>query len=208
MKLANYSVLLFLLLAVNLSTAQEEVKESKFSIIGWGGIGYGNVDSENEANYNLNTNTGEILLNYKFGKHIGVATGIGLNELSGNGFNTLGNFYHERELIKIPVLATMEYPIIEKVRFVGAFGLYAQTIINDEYQFVDNTIKDLYGGWNFGFQVGLAFLFDLSEYFSIGLNFNGQGDFTNFKTENNQPITDEQRLTSFNSIGVAFQFRL
>ena len=64
----------------------------------------------------MNSNSGDILLNYRINQKFGVATGIGIAELSGNGFNSLGNFYHEREILKIPLLATLDYKISEKIK--------------------------------------------------------------------------------------------
>lgn len=55
--------------------AQEknEEKESKFNIIGYGGIGYAIVKNDNEPSYNLNSNSGDILLNYRINQKFGVA---------------------------------------------------------------------------------------------------------------------------------------
>ena len=53
--------------------------------------------------------------------------------MTGNGFNSLGNFYHERTLLKIPLLATMNYNLSDKFRIVANLGLYGQNIVKDEY---------------------------------------------------------------------------
>lgn len=87
-------------------SAQEENK-SKISIIVNGGIGYEIVENDSEPNYNLNSNSGELLINYNFSENFGIETGIGLNQLTGNGFNSVGEFYHERNFIKILLLLTL-----------------------------------------------------------------------------------------------------
>ena len=117
MKKANFILLLACFLTINLIQAQEEI-ESKFNIIAYGGIGYGIIENNNEPNYNLNSNGGDILLNYRINQKFGIATGIGLNELTGNGFNSIGNFYHDRTMLKIPLLATMDYDVSDKFRII------------------------------------------------------------------------------------------
>jgi len=190
--------------------AQEknEEKESKFNIIAYGGIGYTIVKNDNEPSYNLNSNSGDILLNYRINKKIGVATGIGIAELSGNGFNSLGNFYHERTTLKIPLLATLDYKISEKIKMIGNFGFYIQNITTDEYRFLNILQKDVYEGWNFGSQLGLGFVFKMFDNFSAGVNYSGQSDFSKFKSNNNSGINDKQKLKNLNSIGVVLMVDL
>lgn len=163
--------------------AQEE-KESKFNLTGYGGIGYGIVENDNEPNYNLNNSIGEFHLNYNINKKFGIATGIGLNELSGNGFNSVGNFFHERSLLKIPLLFTMGYKLSEKFGFFSNLGFYGQNIIKDEYRFLNNTQKDVYEGWNFGAQLGVGFVFEMFDNLSAGINYNVQSDFSKFRSNN------------------------
>lgn len=136
----------------NLIYAQEE-KESKFNLIGYGGIGYGVVENNNEPNYNLNSNIGEILLNYNINQKFGIATGIGVNELSGNGFNSKGNFYHERILLKVPLLVTLKSKVFEKFNVFSNLGVFGQTIIKDKFRYINNTYKNVYEGWDCGILV-------------------------------------------------------
>ncbi|MCI2230467.1 PorT family protein [Polaribacter sp. MSW13] len=200
MKTSNYVLLIAFILSANLVQSQEE-KESKFNIITYAGIGYSIVQNDNQPNYNLNSNGGDFLLNYRINKKFGIATGIGLNELSGNGFNSVGNFYHERTLIKIPLIATMDYNVYDKFRVIANFGFYTQNIAKDEYQFLNSTQKNIFKGWNFGTQIGLGFVFEVFDNFNFGINYIGQIDLSKFKTTNNQIINDEQ-LTNLNTVGI------
>ncbi len=207
MKKTNYLLVFMFFLTINLIQAQEE-KESKFNIIAYGGIGYGIVENDNEPNYNLNSNGAEILINYRINQKFGIATGIGLNELSGNGFNSIGNFYHERTMIKIPLVATMDYKITDRFRLIGNFCFYTQNIAKDEYRFLNNTQKDIYDGWNFGAQLGVGLIFELYDNFSAGFNFTGQSDFTKFESNSNQGINDKQKLNNLSSFGIVFMIEL
>lgn len=198
-------MLFIFFLSFNIVTSQEE-KESNFNFIIYGGIGSGIVKNENEPNYNLNSNSAEILLNYRLGQFYGIASGIGINELSGSGFNSAGNFYNERTLLKIPVLVTMNYDVNDIFRVVMNFGVYGQNILKDEYRFLNNSEKDIYDGWNFGTQLGVGFLFKLFDKYSVGLNYSAQSDFTKIKSNNHQGINDEQKMINLNSIGLIFMF--
>lgn len=196
---------LFLILAFFFSCiliqAQEE-KTSKFNIIATGGIGYGLVENDTEPNYNLNSNNVELLFNYKIYKQFGVATGIGYNVLSGNGFNLNGNFYHERLMLKIPLLITLDYDIEEKFKLIVDLGTYAQNVALDEYRFLNNSEKDIFSGWNFGFQIGIGFIYKLNKNIGLGMNINSQLDLSKLETNNNQIINDKQKLQSLNTIGL------
>ena len=211
MKKIKFTLLFICFLTfINQIQAQEkkEEKVSKFNIIAYGGIGYAIVKNDNEPNYNLNSNSGDILLNYRINQKFGVATGIGIAELSGNGFNSLGNFYHERTTLKVPLLATLDYKISEKIKMIGNFGFYTQNITTDEYRFLNVSQKDVYEGWNFGSQLGLGFVFKLFDNFSAGVNYSGQSDFSKFKSTNNSGINDKQKLKNLNSIGVVLMVDL
>ncbi|MCA0132135.1 outer membrane beta-barrel protein [Winogradskyella alexanderae] len=207
MKYSKYLLAILCLVIANVVTAQDE-SDSKFKFIAYGGIGYGIVNNDDEADYNLNSNTAELLLYYKFNEKYGVATGVGLNELTGNGFSTLGEFYHQRDFIKIPLLFTYDYGFSDTFKVYGNLGPYAQGIIKDEYRFVDTVVEDVFEGWNFGFQLSLGLLFQVSDRFSTGINFTGQSDFTKLESNSGSGLEDKQRMRNLNTFGLLFMFDL
>jgi len=208
MKKLNFILAGILLFSISFVQAQEENQTSKFSIYAYGGIGYTQVKNDNEPDYDLNVNTGEVLLNYQAWDKIGLATGIGYSVLSGGGFNSNGNFYQERTLIKIPVLFTINQTIAENLIMTANFGLYGQTIIKDEFQYLNRTDKDVYEGFNFGAQLGLGIGYQFDERLGFGINFNGQSDFNSFETTSNSNLNDEQRHKSFTSLGIFATIKL
>jgi len=207
MKIRNFWLTLSLVTFCIIANAQEP-EFSKFNILGYGGIGYTKIQNDNEPNYNLNSNTGELLLNYNFNSRIGLATGVGFTELSGTGFNTLGNFYHERTLIKIPLLVTFNSNLSDRFKFFTNVGLYGHSIVEDDYQFLEGVQRDFYGGWNFGIQFGVGLMVEVYDGFSFGINFNGQSDFDKFKTNSDAPINDKQKIDNLNNFGLIFMFDL
>jgi opacity protein-like surface antigen len=201
-------LLIFSFILLSLSIQAQDEKETKFNIIAFGGIGYGIMENDIEPNYNLNSNNGEILLNYRLNQKFGVATGVGFNELSGNGFNSEGNFYHERSLLKIPLMATLNYTFSGKFRMIGNLGFYSQNVTKDEYRFLNNTKKDVFKGWSFGALFGAGFVYELNNNFSLGFKYNGQSDFTQLETNGAQTINEKQRINNLNSFGLVFLFDL
>ncbi len=208
MKRSNHLLLVIFFLGFNIIRAQVEEKESKFNLIAYGGIGYGIVENDNEPNYNLNSNSGEILLNYNLNQKFGIATGIGLNELTGNGFNSIGDFYHERTLIKIPLLVTFNSDFSNKFKVFASLGFYGNNLIKDEYHFLNNTKIEVFDGWNFGLQMSAGFIIELSDHFGLGINFSGQSDFSKFESNTNSGVTDEQKMKNLNSFGFIFMLKI
>lgn len=207
MKTAKNILFFIFFLSTSLMSAQE-AKESRFSHVGFFGFGYGIAENENQPNYNLNSINAEILFNYSINKKIGVASGIEINQLSGQGFNTFGNFYHERTLLKIPVLVTLNTNVSENISFFSNFGFYGQTIGTDEFRYLNNIQRDVYEGWNFGAQVGIGFLFKMFDRVSAGIKYNGQTDFSSFKTNDNVALSNEQKMKYLNTIGLVFKVQL
>jgi hypothetical protein len=207
MKKSNIILLFNFLLVFTFAYAQDD-KNTSFNIIAYGGIGFGVMENDNEPNYNLNSNSAEFLFNYNLNDYIGISTGVGLINLTGNGFNSVGNFYQERDLIKIPLVLTLNSKISEKFTLFTNFGFYGQTIIKDEFQYINNTQDNTYDGWNYGGQLGMGFVFKIFDNFSAGINYSGQSDFVKFETKNNQLINDKQKLKNLNAIGVIAMFDL
>ncbi|ESU24861.1 hypothetical protein FEDK69T_04140 [Flavobacterium enshiense DK69] len=195
---------LSLLLLLNTTLQAQEEKKSKVGLLIFGGIGYGKIMNESEPNYNLNSNTGEILVNYRFSKIVGIASGINYTVLNGNGFNSNGNFYHERGMIKFPLLATFSVPMAEHMKMFLSIGPYASKITSDEYQFLYGTEKDVFDSWNFGSQMNVGFSYQLNKEWGIGMNFSGQSDFAEIESNNNAVVNGKQKTKSLTNLGLFF----
>ena len=166
MKKLNFIFTYVFLFSISFVQSQEENQNSKFSIIAYGGIGYTKVQNDLELDYDLNVNTAEILINYKIWNDIGIASGIGYSELSGAGYNSTGNFYHERNVVKIPLLLTANKNFSENLVIFANFGFYGQTIVKDEFRYLLTTRDDIYEGLNFGAQLGLGLGYQIDERFA------------------------------------------
>ncbi|WP_196892848.1 outer membrane beta-barrel protein [Aureivirga marina] len=212
MKLSNLFLVLTLFCATILqaqdvqSIDNTEYKRKKFSITMTGGLGYATINPDNGRNYNLDANVGEILFNYNFMKNIGVSSGIGTYFLSGNGFDDNGNFYHERSLLKIPLNLSFTVELNKSFEVMARYGVYAQTIILDEYQYATTTLDDVYEGWNFGTNLGIDFIYKANEKMSVGLTYAGQSDFKKFDINSKYGTDQKQKIIGMNTLGFLFRF--
>lgn len=207
MKTLNCLFALCLMLGSTSIIAQSD-SNSPFSLMAFGSIGYGIIDNDGAANYNLNSNSGELILNYRFGQKFGLATGIGLTELSGQGFNAEEVFYHERSLIKVPLLFTHDYAIVDKFRALFSIGVYGQTITRDNFTFQNRTEKDIYQGWTVGAQFGIGLFFETNESMSLGFQYTGLADFNTLESNKENLMNSKQRLDGLNSLGFVFLLHL
>lgn len=204
----NLILVLTFLFSYSFIQAQQEEANLKFEIIAYGGIGYTKVKAHIQPSYDLNVNTGEILLNYKIWGKYGLATGIGFSEMSGSGFNKTGVFYSERNLLKIPLLFTLNQNLSDKLFITGNLGAYAQTITKDQLSYIDFGESDVYEGWNFGVQLGFGFGYNIDQKLGVGINFNAQADLSEFETSSGKSFDDNQKHKNLNSLGLFLKYKL
>ena len=149
--------MLTFLLAVQIFYAQDENK-FRFDTYLYLGAGSGEFVTSDQPNYVVDSRYSEFILNFDFGKKFGVGTGIGLIQLRGNGFDDTGNFFHQRRILKIPLLLTAIEPITDYLEAYGNGGFFWHNIIHDEFQYLNSTNEDVFDGSGIGaqFEFGLT----------------------------------------------------
>lgn len=208
MEIRKLHIALMFLFTLSLVFSQEEPQDhSKFSFSLNANSGQAKVENDNLPNYNLDVNTIELLLNYSFNNHIGIAIGIGYNDLTGNGFNNVGDFYHERQTLRFPVLLTTERHF-ERIVLQANVGLYGQVVIDDEYQYLFFRTDEVFNGWTFGFQGNINLMYQLTDRFALGVNLTTQSDFSKLDSGINEIVNDEQRITQQNTFGLVMNLKL
>ena len=207
MKAFHFLSICVLFVTLNQAYAQDE-NPSKWHFTGYGGIGFGTVENDNQPNYNLNSNNGELLISRRINGQMSLATGLGWNELSGNGFNSDGNFFHERTQLRIPLLLSLDSEVSENLKIVGSFGLYGQSITKDEYQFLNEVQENNFNGWNLGAQLSFGFAIKLLDHVSAGISYHGQTDLSKFDSQNSASFSDKQKVIDMNSVGLLLLFDL
>ncbi|PWH86614.1 porin family protein [Brumimicrobium oceani] len=207
MNLIKYYLLFAFLSIINLSFTQ--IKHYDFNLLAYGGIGFGVMENDKDPNYNMNSNNAEVLVKYRVTHKLGLATGVGLNELSGDGFNSNGNFHHERKLLKIPFIAILDYTFNENLSMIPNFGFYANYLLEEKHRFLNSTIKNSFEGWNFGAQLGVGLTYELYKNLHLGFNYSLQYDLTKWSAVKNLlVINDKQKLGRMNSIGLVMVMEL
>ncbi|QHI39139.1 hypothetical protein IMCC3317_45400 [Kordia antarctica] len=206
-KLNTVLLIIFIFSCIQLNAQNSQ---SRFSVFSYGGIGFAKVEIDNEANYNLNVNSAELLVYYRIGDRLGIATGLGFDNFSGNGFNSTGSFYHERNSLRIPLLAMYNFNVAEKVRIYGNIGLYGRNVSSEEYDAANiMTIVGTYEGWNFGLQTSIGLAYNFDENYSMGFTINNQGDFTNIDsvtTNINTGSKNQQKIKGMYTAGLSFGY--
>ena len=149
------SVLLFTFLFTSLKAQEKE--GFRFDLMGVYGIGFGVAENSNEPDYNFRTRQIDLILNFDLGKLFGFSTGVGVSTLSANGFNSNGDFFHTRNSLKIPLSLSLLHPISEQFEFYASGGFFWEQILEDEFQYLNSILEDVYEGSGFGgqFQIGL-----------------------------------------------------
>jgi hypothetical protein len=191
-------ILILVLIAQSPTLKAQQQNEPRFYISAFGGLGFGIVENDIQPDYNLNSNNGEIHLAYRLSQNFSLVTGLGVNQLSGNGYDVEGNFYHERDVLKIPFLLSYDLPELDNYGISIGLGLYGQSILKDEYQYLDVTQENLYEGWSFGAQMTVSIVYKIKKYFtSVGIIYNGQSDFTKFES---YPVFVVSKINVFQSL--------
>lgn len=180
-----------------------QIKHYDFNLIVNGDLGQGTFVNETTPDYNINSFSSELLLKYRITYNLGIATGVGLTEYNGDGVNFVGTFHHERSIVKVPLAVVLDYPVSEKVSIVPKFGVYGHYIVKDQHQFLKYKINHLYSGWNFGAEMGLGILYQISKNALLGFQYRLMYDLTQFETiENNAFIYTKQKAGRVNNLGL------
>lgn len=197
-------ILLLFFLVVGLSLQAQEQTRSKFGFIVFQGMGLGSLQNEDGFNSNLNALSSEYLLHYQFGGKFGIATGIGLTRLKGNGFNSDGNYSQFRNFFKIPVMMTSQQKLTDKSKFIINLGIYGNRIMEDRYTYINTVLENVYEGWDFGMQMRVGFVHELNSRLNIGLSYNGQFGFTDLSPNAGLSFVSNQKM-NMNTLDLMFE---
>lgn len=80
--------------------------------------------------------------------------------------------------------------------------------MDEKYSYLNNNIENLYENWNFGLQIGIGLIFEVTDKMDLGINYQWQSDFSKFKTNNSQIFDDKQKLSNLNTLGLIVVFHL
>lgn len=205
MKKAQFA-LLFLLLAFNV-TAQEETKKAEFGLNVNGKIGFGKLIQNERVNLNGSINSGEMLFFYRRPSGTTFSAGVGMLDFNANGVTGGESYALRQSYLRIPVnlnysLFILKNQLDSKLSAYGGIGVYANSLLKEEIQTTDETLKNKNQGWNagLGFNVGLRF--GVAKNFNFGIGFESQSDFTKMKKKG-----VERKLEEINTVNFSFELK-
>ena len=113
--------------------------------------------------------------------------------------------------IRVPVLMSLMDPITEHFEFYANGGFFWEKIFNDEFEYLNSSIEDVYEGSNVGAQLQIGLFFNPSDRvaweerrFGIVLGLRSSFDL---ESTNNSSISNTQNLGDIFSISFVSSFR-
>lgn len=187
--------------------AQEEPKKSEFGLNLNAKIGYGKLIQNEMVNLNGTINSGDILFFYRLPSGTTFSTGVGLMDFNANGVTGGEGYALQHTYLRIPLfinysLVVLKDQLDNKLATYGGFGVYANTLLNEEIQTLDGTFKNKNQGWNGGLGFNLGVRFSVTKNLNFGIGFESQSDFSKMKKNG-----VERKLESINTANFTFEYK-
>jgi opacity protein-like surface antigen len=198
--------LLLVLITLNVK-AQEESKQKELGFNVTGKLGFAKLNQSGMVLLNGSINAGDVLFFYRLPSGTTFSTGIGLMDFNANGVSAGESYALKQSYLRIPInlnysLYILEDQLDSKLSAYGGIGVYANALLKEEVQTIDETFKNRNQGWNagLGFNVGLRF--GVAKNLNFGIGFESQSDFTKMKKNG-----VERKLEEINTINFSFEFK-
>jgi opacity protein-like surface antigen len=198
--------LLLLLLAFNVN-AQEEPKKEELGINMNAKIGFGKLVQDGMVNLNGSVNSGDILFFYRFSSGTTISTGFGLMAFNANGVTGGESYSLNHSYLRIPVnlnysLSILKDQLDDKLSAYAGIGVYANSLLKEEIQTVDETFKNKNQGWNAGLGFNLGLRFGVTKDINFGIGFESQSDLNKMKKNE-----VKRKLEEINTVNFSFEFK-
>src|SRR5690606_27188029 len=167
----------------------ETKNDSEWGIKMEGKIGFGTLVSSNTVNLHGNVNAGNIMLYYSLPNGNSFSAGVGTLQFTANGATAGETYSLEQMYLKIPVYYNFSISILkeqldDKFQAFGGFGVYAQTLLKEEFKTMTTTATNKNQGWNAGLGVQLGVKFDVTQDLDFGVGFETQYDLNDLEKDN------------------------
>ncbi|PZO29079.1 MAG: hypothetical protein DCF13_06935 [Flavobacteriaceae bacterium] len=199
--------LLFLLFALSVSAQEATTKKAELGFNMNGKIGFGKLIQNGMVDLNGSVNSGDILFFYRLPSGTTLSTGVGLLDFNANGVTSGESYALKQSYLRIPInlnysIFILENQLDSRLSAYGGIGVYANTLLKEEIQTIDETFKNKNQGWNagLGFNVGLRF--GVAKNMNFGLGFESQSDITKMKKNG-----VERKLEEINTVNFSFEFK-
>ncbi|GGD16848.1 outer membrane beta-barrel protein [Flavobacterium orientale] len=198
---------LFIALTTVASKAQEEPKKPEIGFNLNAKIGYAKLIQNDMVNLNGTINSGDMLFFYRLPSGTTFSTGVGLMDFNTNGVAGGEGYALEHTYLRIPLyinysLSVLGEQLDNKLSTFGGIGVYANTLLKEEIQTLDETFKNKNQGWNSGLGFNLGVRFSVTKNLNFGIGFESQSDFSKMKKEG-----VERKLETINTANFTFEYK-
>lgn len=184
----KFIIIVSLFSALSLCAQEAAITEAKpkFGINFQAKLGYASLVRSNNVDLQGTVNAGDMLFYYKFSDLTSISTGIGLLEYRANGTTAGESYSLSQTYLRIPVYMNFSLSIFEdalsnKLQAYTGIGFYANTLLEEEIQTLNENITNENQGWNGGYAFQVGMKFGVSEGFNFGIGFETQSDFSAMK---------------------------
>lgn len=167
---------------------QEPKKEAEFGLRFNAKLGFATLVQSNTVDLQGSANGGEILFYYKGASGTSISLGVEDLQFKANGVSGGENYSLDQYHLRIPFkinysLSVLEDQLDNKLQAYAGIGVYANTLLREKIQTLEETYRNKNQGWNagYGFELGIAF--EVYKDFTFGLGFEAQNDFMDMKKD-------------------------
>lgn len=198
---------LFVVLTTLAAKAQEEPKKPELGFNLNGKIGYAKLIQNEMVNLNGSINSGDMLFFYRLPSGTSFSTGVGMISFNANGVTAGESYALEQTYLRIPLYINYSLTILEKqldskLLAYGGIGVYANSLLKEEIQTVDETFKNKNQGWNAGLGFNIGVRFGITENVNFGIGFESQSDFSKMKKNG-----VERKMEEINTVNFSFEYK-
>lgn len=198
---------LFVVLSTFNAKAQEETKKPELGFNLNAKIGYAKLIQNEMVNLNGSINSGDLLFFYRLPSGTTFSTGVGLMDFNANGVAGGEGYALEHTYLRIPLyinysLSVLGEQLDNKLSTYGGIGVYANTLLKEEIQTLQETFKNKNQGWNGGLGFNLGVRFSVTENLNFGIGFESQSDFSKMKKDG-----VERKLETINTANFTFEYK-
>jgi opacity protein-like surface antigen len=128
-------------------------------------------------------------------------------DFNANGVAAGEGYALQHTYLRIPLYINYSLNILEKqldnkLSTYGGIGVYANTLLKEEIQTLDETFKNKNQGWNGGLGFNLGVRFGITENLNFGIGFESQSDFSKMKKDG-----VERKLETISTANFTFEYK-
>lgn len=186
-----------------------EKNQSKINLVFVPKLGYAKMTQTSQPKLNGFVNGGDVLVAFKLNKSSSLSTGVGYFEFDANTTFDGNSASINNTYLHIPINYVSNFSVFrskganETVFLAATLGLYANSLLKQDFETATDNFTDKNLGWNFGFSTYVGLKFIASDLMTLGIGLETNNDFTKIEKDGLKQKLD---LTTLN-INIAFRLK-